>query len=98
MLEAAQTRLKAIYQSPRGEVWDRIEDEDPEGYLENNVVNGRRRAVILLLRWMEPIQGRRVLDLGCGRGSEEPLDIPLRVHRGDRRVAAGRRSHLRGNG
>lgn len=68
MLEDAQTRLKEIYESTRGEVWDRIEDENPEGYLETNVVDGRRRAVTLLLRWMAPLQGRRVLDLGCGRG------------------------------
>lgn len=68
MLEDAEARLKQIYQSPRGEVWNRIEDEDPEGYLENNVVDGRRRAVLLLLRWMDPLRDRRVLDLGCGRG------------------------------
>lgn len=68
MLEDAQIRLKEIYQSSRGEVWDRIEDENPEGYLETNVVDGRRRAVTLLLRWMAPLQDRRVLDLGCGRG------------------------------
>jgi SAM-dependent methyltransferase len=38
------------------------------GYLEGNIVDGRRRAADLLVRWMEPLKGRSVLDLGCGRG------------------------------
>jgi SAM-dependent methyltransferase len=68
MLEQARRRVKDLYGTVGGEVWDRIEDEAGEGFLERNVVDGRRRAATLLLRWMHPLSGRKVLDLGCGRG------------------------------
>ena len=67
-MEKTLERLKTLYQSPLGEAWTRIEDGDPDGYLEGNIVDGRRRAADLLVRWMEPLKGRSVLDLGCGRG------------------------------
>lgn len=68
MLERARQRVKDLYGTIGGEVWDRIEDGSGEGYLERNVVEGRHRAATLLLRWMEPLSDRKVLDLGCGRG------------------------------
>ncbi len=48
--------------------WRRIEREEPSGYREANVVAGRRRVLALVARWMSPLDGLRVADLGCGAG------------------------------
>ena len=49
-------------------LWRRIEREEPSGYWEANVVAGRRRALALVARWLSPLDGLRVADLGCGGG------------------------------
>ena len=48
--------------------WRRIEREEPSGYWEANVVAGRRRMLDLVARWLSPLEGLRVADLGCGAG------------------------------
>ena len=49
-------------------LWCRIERQEPSGYWEANVVAGRRRMLALVARWMSPLDGLRVADLGCGAG------------------------------
>ncbi len=51
------------------ELRHRLERGTPQGYWEENLADGRRAAVRQLLRWMDPLAGRRVLDAACGLGA-----------------------------
>lgn len=66
-------RVAGLYRTgPGREFWDRIEDERPRSYPEENVALGRRKEAALLLAWLadrpEGLTGQRILDAGCGRG------------------------------
>jgi SAM-dependent methyltransferase len=61
-------RLRDVYSGEAGETWSRIERESPSTYWEENAILGRRDTYEVLLQQLQPIQGRRVLDAGCGRG------------------------------
>lgn len=66
-------RVADLYRGPGGRFWDRIEDERPGTYPEENLALGRRQEAALLAEWLgtgEPdgLSGLRVLDAGCGRG------------------------------
>lgn len=61
--------LAALYGSPAARSFQtRIELERPATYLEDNLVLGRRREQALLESWMGDVEGRGILDVGCGRG------------------------------
>lgn len=60
-----------LYYGPGGRFWDRIEDERPGTYPEENLALGRRREAAVLSAWLgdpDGFAGLRVLDVGCGRG------------------------------
>jgi SAM-dependent methyltransferase len=61
-------RLHGLYSGEFGETWSRIERESPANYWEENAILGRRDTYELLLAWLQPVVGRRVLDAGCGHG------------------------------
>jgi magnesium-protoporphyrin O-methyltransferase len=69
MDDETRSRLERFYRGPDTGFWDRIGLERPTGYLEENMVAGRREVHDLLVGWMEPATGRSVLDAGCGHGS-----------------------------
>jgi cyclopropane fatty-acyl-phospholipid synthase-like methyltransferase len=62
------THLSALYAGDVGETWARIERESSATYWEENAVLGRRDSYAALLARLQPIEGRRILDAGCGRG------------------------------
>jgi len=62
-------RVRSLYEGDAGRRWQRIEEERPEGYLEQNTVIGRRRLHGQLLEWIGEGAHRRILDAGCGLGS-----------------------------
>lgn len=61
-------RVTDLYRGPGGRFWDRIEEERPATYLEENVALGRRQEAALLRAWMGDLSGLRILDAGCGHG------------------------------
>jgi magnesium-protoporphyrin O-methyltransferase len=72
-MDDAARRVAGLYrEGPGRELWDRIEDERPRTYPEENVALGRREEAALLLAWLEDrpagLAGQRILDAGCGRG------------------------------
>lgn len=72
-MDDAARRLAGLYrEGPGRDFWDRIEDERPRSYPEENLALGRRREAALLLAWLEDrpegLAGQRILDAGCGRG------------------------------
>jgi SAM-dependent methyltransferase len=66
-LDVAST-MRALYTGEFGDVWCRIERETPATYWEENAVLGRQDTRRALLARMRPLDGRRILDAGCGRG------------------------------
>jgi SAM-dependent methyltransferase len=62
------SKMRALYAGDVEDVWARIERETPATYWEENAVLGRRETYQALRARMEPLQGRRILDAGCGRG------------------------------
>jgi magnesium-protoporphyrin O-methyltransferase len=62
------SRMRALYSGETGEVWTRIGRESPATYWEENAVLGRRDVYQALRARLEPIEGRRILDAGCGLG------------------------------
>lgn len=72
-MDDAARRVAGLYrEGPGRDFWDRIEDERPRSYPEENVALGRRKEAALLLAWLEDrpegLTGQRILDAGCGRG------------------------------
>jgi SAM-dependent methyltransferase len=61
-------RVRAHYEGEGGRRWRRIEEEHPRGYLEQNIVIGRRKLHDQLLAWLDEEGVRCVLDAGCGLG------------------------------
>lgn len=55
--------------SDEARCWRRIECERPETWLEANAVAGRREVFDEILHRLGDVRGRRIVDLGCGRGS-----------------------------
>lgn len=79
-------RVADLYRGTGGRFWDRIEDERPATYPEENLALGRRREAAKLIEWLaDPhgLEGLRVLDAGCGRGR-----LALRLARDGARVIA----------
>lgn len=68
MEEGTARRIRDLYGGTAGALWTRIEAESPSSYWEENVVEGRREILDLLLAWMRPARGLAVLDAGCGSG------------------------------
>jgi magnesium-protoporphyrin O-methyltransferase len=68
MSQDLASRLRGLYSGEAGETWSRIERESPATYWEENAILGRRDTYELLRSALEPLEGRRVLDAGCGRG------------------------------
>jgi len=68
MSQDLAARLRGLYSGETGETWTRIERESPATYWEENAILGRRDTYELLLEWLGPVVGRRILDAGCGRG------------------------------
>ena len=62
-------RIRLLYDGAAGRRWRRIEEGRPEGYLEQNIVIGRRRLHEHLLEWLAEEPHRRILDAGCGLGT-----------------------------
>lgn len=69
MKQDTPNRIRALYEGDAGQRWRRIERERPRGYLEQNIVIGRRRLQRRLLEWITEAAHRRILDAGCGLGS-----------------------------
>ena len=72
-MDDAARRVAGLYrEGPGRDFWDRLEDERPRSYPEENVALGRREEAALLLAWLEDrpegLIGQRILDAGCGRG------------------------------
>lgn len=101
-------RVAGLYREGPGRVfWDRIEDEQPHSYTEENLALGRRREAALLLAWLadrpEGLTGQRILDAGCGRGrltlhlasgGARVLGVDLVPRFAPRTLAAARRREL----
>jgi|GEM_PF-2403015 len=87
-MDDAARRVAALYRGPGGDFWNRIEDERPGTYPEENLALGRRQEAAVLRAWLadrpQGLPGLRVLDAGCGRGR---LAVDL-ASRGARVVAA----------
>ena len=62
-------RIRSRYEGQAGRRWRRIEEERPRGYLEQNIVIGRRRLHDHLLSWLAEEPHSRILDAGCGLGA-----------------------------
>ncbi len=62
------SKMRALYVGDAEDVWARIERETPATYWEENAILGRRDTFQLLSARLQPIEGRRILDAGCGRG------------------------------
>jgi SAM-dependent methyltransferase len=62
------SKMRALYSGEVEGVWARVERETPATYWEENEVLGRQDAFGALLARLQPIEGRRILDAGCGRG------------------------------
>jgi len=62
-------RIRSYYEGDGGLRWRRIEEDRPRGYLEQNIVIGRRRIHDQLLSWLAEDPPSRVLDAGCGLGT-----------------------------
>jgi 2-polyprenyl-3-methyl-5-hydroxy-6-metoxy-1,4-benzoquinol methylase len=62
-------RIRESYEGDGGPRWRRIEEDRPRGYLEQNLVIGRRQLHDQLLAWLIEEPGRSVLDAGCGLGT-----------------------------
>jgi SAM-dependent methyltransferase len=67
-LKQTLKNIEARYRGEVGRRWRRIGIGRPQGYWEENAVAGRQRATERILAWMEPLEGRRILDAGCGGG------------------------------
>ncbi len=63
-----RTALARLYAGEHGRAWDRIENERPSTYWEENVIGGRRLARRTIVHWLEPLTRQTVLDAGCGAG------------------------------
>ncbi|MEE2905873.1 MAG: methyltransferase domain-containing protein [Gemmatimonadota bacterium] len=68
MSQDLTTQLREVYTGEAGEAWARIERERPATYWEENAVLGRQDMRLELLKRLQPIAGRLILDAGCGRG------------------------------
>jgi SAM-dependent methyltransferase len=62
-------RIRSRYEGDAGRRWQRIDEERPKGYLEQNIVIGRRRLQDQLVSWLAEQGHRHVLDAGCGLGT-----------------------------
>lgn len=62
------SRMRALYTGEHEGVWARIERESPATYWEENAILGRRDTYRVLVARLGPLEGRRILDAGCGRG------------------------------
>lgn len=60
--------VRALYAGERADVWARIGRESPSTYWEENAILGRQDMYRALLARLRPLEGRRVLDAGCGMG------------------------------
>ncbi|HET9948008.1 MAG TPA: methyltransferase domain-containing protein [Longimicrobiales bacterium] len=61
-------RMRALYVGETAETWARIGRETPATYWEENAVLGRRDTYASLAARLQPLEGRRILDAGCGLG------------------------------
>ncbi|MDH3228018.1 MAG: methyltransferase domain-containing protein [Thermoleophilia bacterium] len=68
MTDDLALRMRSLYSGETEEVWARIGRESPATYWEENAVLGRRDVYPALLARLQPIEGRRILDAGCGLG------------------------------
>jgi len=68
MSQQLAAHLRGLYTGEVGETWTRIEREAPTTYWEENAILGRRDTYAALLDTLKPIEERRILDAGCGRG------------------------------
>ena len=68
MTDDVVTRMRALYEGERADVWARLGREAPATYWEENAVLGRQDMYSALLARLQPVAGRRVLDAGCGMG------------------------------
>ncbi len=68
MSQDLTTQLRETYTGEAGEAWARIERERPTTYWEENAVLGRQDMRVALLKRLQPIAGKLILDAGCGRG------------------------------
>jgi len=107
-MDDAARRVAGLYRTgPGRDFWDRIEDERPHSYPEENLALGRRREAALLLAWLEDrpegLTGQRILDAGCGRGwlalhlasgGARVLGVDLVPRFAPRTLAAARRREL----
>lgn len=67
--ETSAQRVRLLYEGDLGRRWQRIEDERPSSYFEQNIVVGRRELRERLTELLPETAGRRILDAGCGLGS-----------------------------
>jgi len=98
--------VAALYRGPGGRFWDRIEDERPGTYPEENLALGRRHEAAVLSTWLadpDGLEGLSVLDAGCGRGrfalrlasgGARVTGVDLVPRFAPRTLAAGRRGEL----
>lgn len=68
MTDDLPPRMRARYTAEYGAVWHRVGREAPSSYWEENAVLGRQDMYRALLGRLQPIEGRRILDAGCGLG------------------------------
>jgi len=67
-LDAEVREVRAAYEGARGRDAARVERGAAETWAEHNAVEGRRLVREIVLEWVEPRAGLRVLDAGCGYG------------------------------
>jgi magnesium-protoporphyrin O-methyltransferase len=68
-MNQALNRIEQRYRGEVGRRWRRIGTGRPSGYWEENVASGQHRAAGLIVSWLEPVEGRPILDAGCGAGA-----------------------------
>ena len=68
MTDELPSRMRALYSGAYGAVWARVGREAPATYWEENAVLGRQDTYHALVARLQPMEGRRILDAGCGLG------------------------------
>src|SRR6056297_813586 len=64
-----RTQLATYFDRTAVEAWSRLTTDAPVGRIRATVREGRARMRATLLGWLpENLEGRRILDAGCGTG------------------------------